>query len=148
MKANSKNNFSGKSLFTYGNISPGRSRVASPSNVNPSSGFSWDSLMQRVTSPKNDTPKQSLTENALNKSFASIGKSYNNVIGGGSGMDSTMSGLEASSMRLADAAARRNIAEKAAGSELEAIQAGFSGLDEMSEYLKRKRREAESMQYR
>jgi hypothetical protein len=80
-----------------------------------------------------------------------IGQSYNKMIGGGGAGGSMYSGggsggglpsmmeLEASSMRLADAASRRNIAEKEAEADIAARQEGFRSFDEKQRYAKRAR---------
>jgi hypothetical protein len=83
---------------------------------------------------------------------SSIGNSYNKMIGGDTGIGSggfynSMAGLEAASMRLADAASKRNISEKQAESEMSAKLAakasGFGSADEMSQYTKKKREESD-----
>lgn len=87
----------------------------------------------------------------------SIGQSYNKMIGGGSigsfggggfgGGLQSMGSLEAASMRLADAASRREIAEKQAEKELEdeysAKSSGYSSAKEMQRDIRGKRLEQE-----
>lgn len=97
-----------------------------------------------------------------------IGSSYGNIVGGsgglagkgmggggfGGGFDGGFGGgfggglpsmgqLEASSMRLADAASRRGISEKEAEAELGAKSSGYSSLDEMQRDIRSKRQEQE-----
>jgi hypothetical protein len=68
-----------------------------------------------------------------------IGSSFNRVVGG----SSTMGGLEAASMRLADAAARRESEKEASAFEREkemmAAKLGYRSFREMQEDLNRKR---------
>jgi hypothetical protein len=95
-----------------------------------------------LTSPRPTAP--SLMQNSFSK------------FSGGSG-PSSMGDLEAASMRLADAASRRNIAESQAQAraqadisaqqartqaDISAQQGGFKDLKDMSEYLRKKRRKA------
>jgi hypothetical protein len=75
-----------------------------------------------------------------------IGQSYNNMMGGGSFggkmldfTPSSMGSLEAASMRLADAASRRGIAEKEAEADIAARQEGFRSFDEKQRYAKKVR---------
>lgn len=84
-------------------------------------------------------------------STPAINQSYNKMIGGesigGSGFGGglpSMGSLEAASMRLADAASRRNIAEKEAESEMSAKSSGYSSLGEMQRDMRSKRLEQES----
>lgn len=89
-----------------------------------------------------------------------IGSSYGNIVGGSGGLAGkgmggggfggglpSMGQLEAASMRLADAASRRNITEKQA--EMNAAQAidakrqGFSSVNEMQYSARRSRQEQE-----
>jgi hypothetical protein len=89
-----------------------------------------------------------------------IGSSYGNIVGGSGGLEGkgmggggfggglpSMGQLEGASMRLADAASKRNISEKQAESEmsakLAAKAAGFGSADEMSQYTKKKREESD-----
>lgn len=77
--------------------------------------------------------------------FPAIGQSYNKMIGvepfEGSGFSgSSMGQLEAASMRLADAASRRNIAEKEAEQMIEAKKMGYSSLEEMQRDIRKKRK--------
>lgn len=78
---------------------------------------------------------------------SAIGQSYNRMIGmepfgGGSfgGMPTSMDSLEAASMRLADAASKRNIAEKEAEQLLEAKRMGYLSIDEMQRDIRKKRK--------
>lgn len=80
-----------------------------------------------------------------------IGQSYNNIMGGGSFggkmldfTPSSMGSLEAASMRLADAASRRGIAERESEAELGAKSSGYSSLGEMQRDIRSKRREQEA----
>lgn len=83
-----------------------------------------------------------------------IGQSYNKMIGGGLGGGGfeggglpSMGSLGAASMALADAASRRNIAEKQAERELEdeysAKSSGYSSAEEMQRDIREKRLEQE-----
>ena len=93
-----------------------------------------------------------------------IGSSYGNIVGGSGGLAGkgmggggfgggfggglpSMGQLEASSMRLADAASRRNIAEKEAEmntiEETDAKKQGFSSVNEMQYSARRSRQEQE-----
>jgi hypothetical protein len=81
--------------------------------------------------------------------------SFQKMIGGDTGIGSggfynSMAGLEAASMRFADAASQRNISEKQADATLKqadatsaAKAAGFGSPREMSEYNKKKREESD-----
>ncbi len=60
-----------------------------------------------------------------------------------SGFYSSMAGLEAASMRFADAESKRGIAAKSAESEMSAKAAGFRSADEMSRYNRMKREESD-----
>jgi hypothetical protein len=68
--------------------------------------------------------------------------SFDRMFGGGEG-PSSMGSLESASMRLADAASKRGIAEKSAESEMSAKAAGFTSSDEMSRYNRNKRQESD-----
>ena len=68
--------------------------------------------------------------------------SFDRMFGGGEG-PSSMGSLESASMRLADAASKRGIAEKSAESEMSAKAAGFRSADEMSRYNRNKREESD-----
>jgi len=63
--------------------------------------------------------------------------------GGFSGGLPSMGQLEASSMRLADAASRRDIAEKEAEKNLEAMEMGYDSLEDMQSEAKNSRLEKE-----
>lgn len=91
-------------------------------------------------------------QKTLGKSPA-IGQSYDKVIGAGqtslsgnrfSGGIPDLASLEAASMRLADAASRRSIAEKEAESGMLARMKGYSSLDEMMRDMQMKRMKEES----
>lgn len=74
-----------------------------------------------------------------------VAQSFNKMIGGGGiGSQSTpsMMGLEGASMRLADAASRRNIEEKQAEAELQAKQQGYMSFAEMQRDMASKRRKS------
>jgi hypothetical protein len=75
-----------------------------------------------------------------------VGQSFNKMIGGGvagGGKFPATGGLEAASMRLADAASRRNIAEKEAELEMSAKMSGYRSFAEMQQDARRKRLEQE-----
>lgn len=81
-----------------------------------------------------------------------IGQSYSKMMGGMEGIGSSggygsMSGLEAASMRLADAAAKRSMAETEFASESKFKEAakmgGYSSPYEMQSDIRRKRLESE-----
>ena len=81
-----------------------------------------------------------------------IGQSYNKMIGGepgigSSGLSSSMSGLEAASMRLADAASKRSMAETEFASQSKIGEAakmgGYSSPYEMQRDIEKKRLESE-----
>jgi hypothetical protein len=90
-----------------------------------------------------------------------IGSSYGNIVGGSGGLEGkgmggggfggglpSMGQLEGASMRLADAASKRNISEKQAESEMSAKAAGFGSADEMSQYTKNKREQSDKEEKR
>jgi hypothetical protein len=82
----------------------------------------------------------------IRTTFPAIGKSYDKMFRidpfKESGFSkSSMGELEAASMRLADAAARRNIAEKEAEQMIEAKNMGYSSLEEMRRDIRRKRKQ-------
>lgn len=138
----------------------------------PEAGFNKDAYLKRQASEiegnmaklgfsnKTTTPEGMTKYTKPQGSFPTIGGSYNKMIGGGGAGGSMYSGggfggglpsmgsLEAASMRLANAASRRNIAEKQAEREseieLQAKQSGYSSLDEMQRDIRSKRLEQEA----
>ncbi len=124
----------------------------------PGAGFNKDAYLKRQASDiegrmmklgftnKTTTPEGMTKYTRPEGSSPAIGQSYNNMMGGGSFggemlnfTPSSMGSLEAASMRLADAASRRGIAEKEAEAELGAKSSGYSSLGEMQRDIRSKR---------
>lgn len=133
-----KNKLNGNSMFTFGKVTSKPSGGISPSNIGNTSGFSWNELISRATKPNDSSMNKADSTDVLK--FGSIGKSYDAL------SSPSMSNLESASMRLADAAARRGIYEKESEANLAAREKGFRSLDEMTKYLREKRRKSEYMQ--
>lgn len=137
-KKNSGSTFKGNPIFSFGNTTRKPSNpVMSPSNISGDSGSFWKNAMSKALQPRQEDSPFSMTQ-----SFEKIiggGKSpVNQSFGGGGGLPS-MSELEASSMRLADAASKRDLAEKQAEAELEARMKGYGGIEDIMKSMRRQR---------
>ena len=74
--------------------------------------------------------------------FGQMQGSFDKMFGSAGG-PSSMASLESASMRLADAASRRNISESEAAANIQAKQMGYSGLGEQRYKTSQEREEAE-----
>lgn len=139
-KKNSGSTFQGRPIFASGNtvVKPS-SPAMSPSNISGDVGLSSRDRMLRAMQPS----QQKEEPFSMTQSFEKfIGKGQPTSIGGGGGFQG-MGELEAASMRLADAASKRGLAEKQSEAELEARMKGYGGIEDMMKSMRRQRRRSQ-----
>lgn len=141
-KKSSGSTFNGSPIFSYGNTTrKPRNPVMSPSNI---SGDGLLSSKERMLSAMQ--PRQQQAPFSMTKSFEEIigsgqptSTQQASSFGGFGGGLPSLGQLEASSMRLADAAAKRELAGKQAEAELEARMKGYGGIEDIMKSMRRQR---------
>lgn len=146
-KKSSGSTFNGSPIFSYGNTtSKPRNPVMSPSNISGEGGLSSKERMLRAMQPSQQKEEP-----------FSMTQSFEKIIGGGQptsiqptssfggfgGGLPSLGQLEASSMRLADAAAKRELAGKQAEAELESRMKGYGGIEDIMKSMRRQRRRSQ-----
>lgn len=153
-KKSSGSTFNGKPIFSSG---VKRGAPSSPSNISGDSGSFWKNTMAQALQPRPQEEPFSLTQSfdsimsggkspaAQSMPIGTFAKSLgfqspvNQSFGGGGGIPS-LSGLASASMSLADAASRRELAQKQAEAEMSARMQGYSSLEDMQREMRRQRR--------
>ena len=136
-KKNSGSTFNGKPIFSSG-VKEGA--PSSPSNISGDSGSFLKNTMSQALQPRKEEYPFSMTQ-SFDKLIGGCQSSVNKSIGsfGGGRMMPSMNELEAASMRLADAASKRGLAEKQAEAEMEARMSGYESIEDMMKKMRRKR---------
>jgi hypothetical protein len=153
-KKSSGSTFKGSPIFSYGNTTrKPSSPVMSPSNISGESGMSSKERMLRAMQPNQQQEEPFSMTQSFEKIIGSgqpTSTQQASSFGGFGGGLPSLGQLEASSMRLADAAAKRELAGadaaakrelagKQAEAEMEARMKGYGGIEDIMKSMRRQR---------
>lgn len=135
-KKSSGSTFKGSPIFSYGNTTrKPSSPVMSPSNI------SGERMLRAMQPNQQQEEPFSMTqsfEKIIGSGQPTSTQQASSFGGFGGGLPS-LGQLEASSMRLADAAAKRELAGKQAEAEMEARMKGYGGIEDIMKSMRRQR---------